>query len=126
MNKTNGLRVIIQDKLNTIGDLDCGVIVGDDMIEEDKYYFGYKLSTVGIRHNLDYSNKSETYILTGYLSTKDGSLADLDKFTDQIVDKLEELRFLVSTNDISTLDTTVRKVLITGSVKYDYLDGLLK
>ena len=58
MNKTNGLRVIIQDKLNTIGDLDCGVIVGDDMIEEDKYYFGYKLSTVGIRHNLDYSNKS--------------------------------------------------------------------
>ena len=126
MNKTNGLRVIIQDKLNTIGDLDCGVIVGDDMIEEDKYYFGYKLSTVGIRHNLDYSNKSETYILTGYLSTKGGSLDDLDKFTDQIVDKLEELRFLVSTNDISTLDTTVRKVLITGSVKYDYLDGLLK
>ena len=126
MNKTNGLRVIIQDKLNPIGDLDCGVIVGDDMIEEHKYYFGYKLSTVGIRHNLDYSNKSETYILTGYLSTKGGSLADLDKFTDQIVDKLEELRFLVSTNDISTLDTTVRKVLITGSVKYDYLDGLLK
>lgn len=126
MNKTNGLRVMIQNKLNTIGDLECGVIVGDDMIEEGKYYFGYKLNTIGTNHNLDYSNKSEMHVLTGYLSTKGGSLSDLDTFTDKIVDKLEELRFLVSTNDITTLDTTVRKVLITGSVRYDYLDGLLK
>ena len=126
MNKTNGFRIMIQDKLNEIGDLECGVVVGDDMIEEGKYYFGYRLNTIGNRHNLDYSNKTQMYTLTGYLSTKGGSLFDLDAFTDKIVDKLEELRFLVSTNDITTLDTTVRKVLITGSVRYDYLDGLLK
>lgn len=126
MNKTNGLRVMIQSKLSEIGDLESGVIVGDDMIEEGKYYFGYKLNTVGARHNLDYSNKTEMYTITGYLSTKGGSLADLDTFTDEIVDKLEELRFLVSTQDITTLDTTVRKVLLTGTVRYDYLDGLLK
>ena len=126
MNRTNDLRIMIQSKLNEIGDLECGVVVGDDLIEEGKYYFGYKINTVGTRHNLDYSNKTQMYTLTGYLSTKKGSLADLDAFTDAIVDKLEELRFLVTTNDISTLDTEVRKVLITGSVRYDYLDGLLK
>lgn len=126
MNKTNGLRVMIQSKLNDIGDLESGVIVGDDMIEEGKYYFGYKINTVGARHNLDYSNKTEMYTITGYLSTKGGALSDLDAFTDKIVDKLEELRFLMSSQDITTLDTTVRKVLITGSVRYDYLDGLLK
>ena len=123
---TNDFRTMVQSKLSSISNLECGEIIGDDLIKEDVYYFGYKLNTVGLRHNLDYSNKSEMTILTGYLSTKGGSLADLDKFTDQIVDKLEELRFLVSTNDITTLDTTVRKVLITGSVRYDYLDGLLK
>lgn len=126
MNKTNGLRVMIQSKLNEIDNLESGVIVGDDMIEEGKYYFGYKINTIGARHNLDYSNKTEIYTITGYLSTKGGTLSNLDTFTDKIVDKLEELRFLMSSQDITTLDTTVRKVLITGSVRYDYLDGLLK
>lgn len=123
---TNHLRTLIQAKLEEIEGLETGEVVGDDLIEEGVYYFGYKLNTNGMRFNLDYSNKSEYISLTGYLSTKGGSLKNMDHFTDTIVSKLEELRFMCSTNDISTLDTRVRKVLVTATVKYDYLDGLLK
>lgn len=123
---TNNLRRLIQSKLNLIEDLDCGEVVGDELIEEGQYYFGYKIDRVGNKFNLDYSNKTEYYNLTGYLSTKGGSLVKLDSLTDNIVSKLEELRFLCSTNDISVLDTKVRKVLITGTTKYDTLDNLLK
>lgn len=123
---TNHFRTMIQEKLNSISDLESGEVVGDDLIKEDIYYFGYKLDTVGSRYNIDYSNKTQYYTITGYLSTKAGSLAKLDSFTDDIIDKLTELRFMCNAKDISTLDTKVRKVLITGTVKYDYLDGLLK
>ena len=75
---------------------------------------------------MDYSNKRETIYLTGYLSTKGGSLKKLDEFTDKIISKLEELRIICSSDDISTIGSKVRKVLITGYVNYDNLDGLLK
>lgn len=122
----NHLRTMIQEKLNLIEDLDSGEVIGDELIEEGKYYFGYKLNIGGNRYNIDYSNLSQFITLTGYLSTKDSTLEKLDSFTDAIMNKLAELRFMCSSNDISTLDTKVRKVLITGTVKYDYLDGLLK
>ena len=122
----NHLRTMIQEKLNLIEDLDSGEVIGDELITEGKYYFGYKLNIGGNRYNIDYSNLSQFITLTGYLSTKDSTLEKLDSFTDAIMNKLAELRFMCSSNDISTLDTKVRKVLITGTVKYDYLDGLLK
>ena len=122
----NHLRTMIQEKLNLIEDLDSGEVIGDELITEGKYYFGYKLNISGNRYNIDYSNLSQFITLTGYLSTKDSTLEKLDSFTDAIMNKLAELRFMCSSNDISTLDTKVRKVLITATVKYDYLDGLLK
>ena len=123
---TNHFRTLVQGKLNLIKDLESGEIVTDELIEEGKYYFGYKIRHTGTKFNLDYSNKHETIALTGYLSTKGGSLKKLDEFTDEIINKLEELRIICSSDDISTLDTKVRKVLITGYVNYDNLDCLLK
>lgn len=123
---TNHFRILVQEKLKLIDGLDSGEVIGDELIEEGKYYFGYKLKTIGSRYNLDYSNRNELITLTGYLSTKGGSLAKLDEFTDAIIDKLSQLRLLCTSDDISVLDTKVRKVLITGNVRYDYLDGLLK
>lgn len=123
---TNHFRTLVQGKLNLINDLESGEVVSDELIEEDKYYFGYRIRHTGVRFNLDYSNKHETILLTGYLSTKGGSLSKLDMFTDEIVSKLEELRIICSTDDISTIGSKVRKVLITGYVAYDNLDGLLK
>lgn len=123
---TNHFRILVQSKLNLIDGLDSGEVVSDEMIEEGKYYFGYKINTAGNRYNLDYSNVTQYISLTGYLSTKGGSLKQLDYYTDEIKDKLAQLRLIVSTNDITTIGSKTRKVLVTGTVKYDYLDGLLK
>ena len=123
---TNHFRTLVQGKLNLIDDLESGEVVSDELIEEGKYYFGYRIRHAGTRFNLDYSNKRETIYLTGYLSTKGGSLKKLDEFTDKIISKLEELRIICSSDDISTIGSKVRKVLITGYVNYDNLDGLLK
>lgn len=123
---TNHFRTLVQGKLNLIADLESGEIVSDELIEEGKYYFGYRVRHTGVKFNLDYSNKHETIMLTGYLSTKGGSLVKLDKFTDEIVKKLSELRIICTYDDVSTIGSKVRKVLITGYVNYDNLDGLLK
>lgn len=123
---TNNFRTMVQSKLSSISNLECGEIIGDDLIKEDVYYFGYKLNTTGNRFNLDYSNKRQVYTIMGYLSTKGGKLSIMDELADNIVSKLEQLKFLCSVDDISVLDTKVRKMMITGTVRYDYLDGLLK
>lgn len=122
----NHFRRLVQEKLNSIADLESGEVIGDDMIEEDVYYFGYRVTTNGQRYNLDYSDRRDVISITGYLSTKGGSLQKLDDFTDYILDELAKLRIIATATDITTLDTKVRKVLITGSVFYNSLDGLLK
>lgn len=123
---TNSFRVLVQNKLNSIEDLEAGEIIGDDMIEEGSYYFGYRVSVSRVANNLDYSDYRNMISLTGYLSTKGGSLSKFDWFADQITDKLSELRIRCTTTDITTLDTKVRKVLVTGTVFYNNLDNLLK
>lgn len=123
---TNDFRIILQSKLKTINGLDCGEIIGDELIEEGQYYFGYKLNRANKSNNLDYSNTSQIITLTGYLSTKGGSLKNIDQVTDDIIKVLGELRMLCSSTDITTLGTSQRRVLITGTVKYDNIDRLLK
>lgn len=123
---TNNFRILVQNKLNSIEGLDAGEIIGDDMIEEESYYFGYRISISRVANNLDYSDHRDMITLTGYLSTKGGSLAKFDNFTDQIVNKLSELRIRCTTADVTTLDTKVRKVSINGTVFYNNLDNLLK
>ena len=53
---TNHFRQLVQQKLNLIENLDSGEVIGDEMIEEGKYYFGYKIKNVGNRYTC--SNKT--------------------------------------------------------------------
>ena len=122
----NNFRKLVQQQLNSIDNLDSGVVIGDNLIEEGKYYFGYKISTLSKSFNLDYSNKTQMILLTGYLSTKGDTLSKMDELTDTIISRLEKLRLLCTASDIPVLDTKVRKTMITGTVQYDTLDGLLK
>lgn len=123
---TNNFRILVQNELSSIDGLDAGEVIGDDLIEEGKYYFGYTLTISGQRYNLDYSDRRESIRVTGYLSTKGGSLSKMDEYQDKIIQALSNLRILASANDITTLDTKVRKRLITGTTNYNTLDGLLK
>lgn len=121
----NTFRKQVKSKLDTIKNLENGKPLSDNMIVEDKYYFGYTINTTTTRDNLDYSNKQKLISITGYLATKGGTLEKIDNLADEIVSKLAELRFRCTVNDISTLDTT-RRYLITGNVNYNTLDGQLR
>lgn len=121
----NAFRKQVKSKLDTIKNLENGKPLPDNMIVEDKYYFGYTINTTTTRDNLDYSNKQKLISITGYLATKGGTLEKIDNLADEIVSKLAELRFRCTVNDISTLDTT-RRYLITGNVNYNTLDGQLR
>lgn len=122
----NHFRRLVQEQLSSIPDLECGEIIGDDMIEEGSYYFGYRVSTAGQRYNLDYSDRRDLISITGYLSTKGGSLSKFDDFTDEILSKLANLRITATATDITTLDTKIRRCAINGSVLYNSLDRSIK
>ena len=121
----NKFRTMVQSKLDSISGMTAGRPISDDVIEEEKYYFGYTVTTSTLANNLDYSNDVMTINITGHLSTKNGKLEKFDKFTDSIVDKLSELRIRATTSDVSTLDG-IRKVMITGNVNLNTLDGQLR
>lgn len=121
----NKFRTMVQSKLDLISGMTAGRPISDDVIEEGKYYFGYTVTTSTLSNNLDYSNDVMIINITGHLSTKNGKLEKFDKFTDSIVDKLSELRIRATTSDVSTLDG-IRKVMITGNVNLNTLDGQLR
>lgn len=121
----NTFRTMVQTELNKIEGLDPGKIISDDMIEEGVYHFGYEVATSVVSKSIDYSNDNMILNVTGYLSTKGGSLEDFDKFTDAICDALSNLRIKATTKDITTYDQT-RKTMITGSVILNTLDKTLR
>ena len=121
----NDFRKTVQKQLNNIEGLCAGRIIGNDSIKEGVYHFGYIVSQNDSSTNLDYSNHKIIYNITGYLTTKGGSLETFDKYADDIVHELSKIRIKVNCNDITTGDTT-RRMSITGTVIYDTLDKLLK
>lgn len=121
----NDFRKTIQKQLNNIEGLSSGKIISDEMIEENKYHFGYIITQNNTGTNVDYSNYKIIYNITGYLTTKGGTLKDFDNYADAIVNELSKLRFITNCNDITTSDNT-RRMSITGTVIYDTLDKLLK
>lgn len=121
----NDFRILTKSKLDEISELGVGRPQADSMIEEGVYYFGYTITVSSVRNNLDYSNTQKIINITGYLTTKNGTLAKFDEYTDAIVDKLAELRIRCTTNDMSTLDG-IRKVLISGSTTYNTIEGQLR
>ena len=121
----NEFRTMIQTELTKIQGLEPGKIISDDVIQEGVYHFGYEVSTSVVMSSLDYSDDTMILNVTGYLTTKGGSLADFDNYTDQICTALSNLRIKASTRDITTYDQT-RKTVITGSVYLNTLTKMLR
>lgn len=121
----NKFRTLVQTELNMIDGLEPGRIISDDAVQEGVYHYGYEVTTSTMNTNLDYSNNNMVLNVTGYLTTKGGSLEDFDKYTDAIRNALNNLHIRTTTKDITTYDTT-KKTMITGSVFYNTLDTLLR
>lgn len=119
----NKVRRMIQAKLTEIDGLDAGIIVSQDMVEKDRYYFGYDVRTSLNKRDLSYDNEQYTISIVGYLSTKGGTLADFDAKLDAICDKLGELRFRPTTQDSSiTPDTGYRECMLTAYAQLNTLE----
>lgn len=119
----NKVRRMIQAKLTEIDGLDAGIIVSQDMVEKDRYYFGYDVRTSLNKRDLSYDNEQYTISIVGYLSTKGGTLADFDAKLDAICDKLGELRFRPTTQDSPiTPDTGYRECMLTAYAQLNTLE----
>lgn len=112
------IREILQTELNKIKNLESGEPIADDIIEDDKFYFGYQLQEVFNESNLDL-NYSMKIFLNGRLVSKDNptknTLEQLDMMLEEIKKALKKLQFKYSYEDI-TMDNGIRKILITGYV----------
>lgn len=123
----NPLRKMVQAKLNEIENLEAGIIVAQDMVEEGRYYFGYDIRTSLNKRDLSYDNEQYTVSLVGYLSTKGGTLVDFDKKLDAICEKLGELRFRPTTQDSPiTPDTGYRECMLTAYTQLNTLEKALR
>lgn len=121
----NKFRTMVQTELNNIEGLESGKIISDDLIQSGVYRYGYEVATSVSNKSIGYDNDYIVINVTGYLTTKGDSLANFDKYTDEICNALSKLNIRTTTKDITTYDTT-RKAMITGSVILNTLDGMLR
>lgn len=127
MRLVNNLRKMIQAKLMEIEGLDAGVIVAQELVEEDKYYFGYDIRTSLNKRDLSYDNEQYTISVIGYLSTKGGTQKQFDDYLDAICEKLGELRFRPTTQDSPmTPDTGYRECMLTAYAQANTLEKTLR
>jgi hypothetical protein len=123
----NNIRKLVQAKLKEIDGLEPGIIVAQELVEENRYYFGYDIRTSLNNRDLSYDNEQYTISLVGYLSTKGGTQAEFDEYLDAICEKLGELRFRPSTQDSPiTPDTGYRECMISAYAQANSLEKTLR
>ena len=122
------LRQFIQSKLEEITDIDVGTELPDDMLVDNQVYFSYLLQTSFNDSDFD---RNYTYDVTiiGYLKLKSSvdidSLSVIDNAQKKLKNKLKEINFKASFNDVSIIDN-IRKVQVTAYARYNEINnGLL-
>lgn len=120
----NEIRELLQSRLNEITGLDVGVPIPDDMIEDNKTYFGYTLSEDYIDSDFD-RNYGMQISIVGHLVRKNNSnedtLAIVDDMLAQVKTALKSLNFTYSYDDV-TFNDNVRKIQISGTVRYNEIN----
>jgi len=121
------MRETIQKKLQELTDIESGIIVSDDIVENNKTYFGYELSKTYLNSDFD---KNYTYrvSITGYITRRidveENTAEIVDKATDDILNQLKELNFKCNAEDIS-ISNNIRKTAINGYVEYNEINNKL-
>lgn len=119
------VRKIIQAKLNEIEDVRCGIPIPDGLVAKGQTYFGYELQE--IYHSSDFNkNYTMEISLTGRIVRRnlkeENTPSIVDHALDEIKEKLKELNFKYSYNDIN-LDDSFRKILFKANVKYNEINN---
>lgn len=123
----NDLRVTIQTALNTIQNVDSGVPIPDNVVEDGTTYFGYELQTNATFQTYD-KDEEKTILLIGRVVRVDNpdenTLAIVDEATNDIIDVLRGLNFYCQARDI-TIDQNIRKTEISGTAVYDSMNDTI-
>lgn len=116
------MRETIQTKLNEVSNVDSGVFIPDAVIEVGTTYFGYEIQDNFSGSTLD-QNDNKRITLIGFLVRKnkytENTLQIIDTATEDIINKLKELNFKVSSEDISLQSDVVKKKITA----YAYLQN---
>lgn len=119
------MRTYIQTKLNEIQDIECGEIIADDIIEDNTTYFGYQVNKNYVNNDYD-KNCTYRVNIIGYISRRikpdENTTQIVDEASEEIVDKLKELNFKCSTEDVS-IENNIRKNRITGYAVYNEINN---
>ena len=98
------MRTLIQEKLNELIDIDSGEIISDDIVEDNITYFGYQLNKNYINSDME-RNYTYRVSIIGYISRriddKENTTEIVDIATENIINKLKELNFKCSSEDVS-------------------------
>ncbi len=123
----DNLRTLIQTQLNAIGDIDSGVPTPDDMIEDNQTYFGYTLSQDYIDGDFD-RNYSMQILINGHLVRRnneaENTLEIIDTALAELLQTLKTLNFKYNFEDVN-IDSNIRKIHITGTVRYNEINNWL-
>lgn len=118
------LREFIQVKLEELTDIEVGTEVPDDMLVEDQVYFSYLLQEENIGGDYDRNYTFDVAII-GYIKLKSSvdkdSLSVIDNARETIKEKLKEINFRVSCNDVSVIDN-IRKVQVVAHASYNEIN----
>lgn len=118
------LRQFIQAKLEEL-DIEVGTELPDEMLVEDKVYFSYLLNNNNIDNDFD-RNGTYNISIIGYLKLKPSpeidSLDVIDKAQIELKNKLKEINFSVSYNDVSIIDD-IRKIQVRANAKYNDINN---
>lgn len=121
------MRSFIQSKLNEIPNIDSGGFVPEGIIEMGVTYFGYELQSNFQSQDYD-KNDVRRISIIGFVIRRikdtEDTLEIIDEATEQITQKLKELNFKVSTQDISLFDN-IRKVKVTGYTTFNEINNEL-
>lgn len=121
------IRTLIQSYLLQITNIDCGVPQPDDLIEDNQTYFGYMLSETYLDGDFD-RNYSMQITLNGHLVRRnndaENTLQIMDTALSELLSVLKQLNFKYSYEDVN-IDSNIRKIHITGFVRYNEINNWL-
>ena len=117
---------MIQSKLEEIDTVDSGVPIPDGLVQLGQTYFGYELEQTYVGSDLSKNYTMQISIvgrLVRYETGSEDTLQIMREETSRILDKLKELNFKCSSNDVSIQDR-IRKIQIKGTARYNEINNL--
>ena len=119
------LRQYIQSNLNELTDIEVGTELPDDMLVQDQVYFSYLLQNNFADSDFD-KNYTYNVSIIGYLKLKSSpeidSLSVIDNAQKELKEKLKEINFHASFNDVSIIDN-IRKVQVRAYGTYNEINN---